>query len=126
MQTEANERIVIVGLSDHPDRFAYRAAQKLQKHGYKTLVGIHPSQKTVLDVPVVAKASEIKDPVHTLTMYVGPSKSVHMVNDLLALKPKRIIFNPGSECKELADAAKKQNVEVREDCTLVMLNVGQF
>lgn len=126
MQTGRNERIVIMGLSDHPERYAYKAAEKLQRHGYKNIVGIHPSQEAVLSVPVLAKIGELKEPIHTLTMYVGPSKSSRMVDEIVAAKPKRIIFNPGSECAPLAAAARAEGIEILEACTLVLLSISQF
>ena len=45
---------------------------------------------------------------------------------ILSLNPKRIIFNPGTENKDLEQLAKKQNIETIEACTLVMLSVGNY
>jgi hypothetical protein len=45
---------------------------------------------------------------------------------MVSLKPRRIILNPGAENEELKSLAEKKGIEVIEDCTLVMLNTGQF
>jgi uncharacterized protein len=45
---------------------------------------------------------------------------------ILSLHPKRIIFNPGAENDELAELARKNNIQPVEACTLVMLSTGQY
>jgi hypothetical protein len=45
---------------------------------------------------------------------------------ILSLKPKRIIFNPGTENDELENLATKQGIEVLEACTLVLLSTAQY
>ncbi len=59
-------------------------------------------------------------------MYLNPLRQKEYYDYILSLKPKRIIFNPGSENDELADLAKKKGIQVQEACTLVLLNTGQF
>ncbi len=49
-----------------------------------------------------------------------------MIDEILAAKPQRIIFNPGAENEELAAAASSAGIEVVEACTLVMLRTGLF
>jgi hypothetical protein len=45
---------------------------------------------------------------------------------MLALQPKRIIFNPGTENDELMSLASKQGIICQEACTLVLLSTGQY
>jgi hypothetical protein len=42
------------------------------------------------------------------------------------LKPKRIIFNPGTENPVLSEKAKQNNIETIEACTLVLLSIGHY
>ncbi|MBC7126091.1 MAG: CoA-binding protein, partial [Bacteroidales bacterium] len=42
------------------------------------------------------------------------------------LKPKRLIFNPGTENPELEKLARKHGIDVVEGCTLVMLSNGTY
>jgi hypothetical protein len=64
--------------------------------------------------------------IDTLTLYIGPQRSAPMIDDILRLAPKRVIFNPGTESKELAAALNQANIPHWEACTLVMLQTGQF
>ena len=64
--------------------------------------------------------------VDTLTLYIGPQRQPEWYDYLLGLKPKRIVFNPGTENEEFEALARKQGIETLEACTLVMLRSRQF
>lgn len=66
------------------------------------------------------------DGVDTITLYIGPARQPQWYNYLLSLKPKRIIFNPGTENDEFEALAEQQGIEALEACTLVMLRSRQY
>jgi hypothetical protein len=45
---------------------------------------------------------------------------------VLAAKPLRVIFNPGTESRLLQQALSEAGVEWMEDCTLIMLDSNKF
>jgi hypothetical protein len=49
-----------------------------------------------------------------------------MENALKTIKPRRVIFNPGTENPRLARSLRADGIEVEEACTLVLLQTGQF
>ena len=121
----SQERVVIIGASNNPERYSHRAQLLLRKHGHE-VVPVHPKLAEIEGVPVVADVGLISGPVDTVTMYVGPAISAGLQDKLIALKPRRIIFNPGAENASLADALQKAGIACEEACTLVLLNTGQF
>ena len=64
--------------------------------------------------------------VDTLTLYLNPERQKLYYDKILALKPRRIIFNPGTENQELTKLAAEHGIETEEACTLVLLNTGQY
>lgn len=64
--------------------------------------------------------------VHTITLYINPNKQKQWYNYMISLRPKRIIFNPGTENQEFKSMAEKEGIECLEACTLVMLSIGNF
>jgi hypothetical protein len=64
--------------------------------------------------------------VETITLYVGPKNQPAWFDYMVSLKPKRIICNPGTENDALVELCKKNNIEVVEACTLVMLSIGNY
>ncbi|MBX3040547.1 MAG: CoA-binding protein [Bdellovibrionaceae bacterium] len=119
------QTVAILGASKNPERFSYRAFRMLSDYGHRP-VPVSPKMKELEGVPVYESLKDLKGPIDTLTMYVGPDRSTALSDQILALHPKRVIFNPGSENPTLARALEKSGVQVIEDCTLVMLQEGTF
>jgi predicted CoA-binding protein len=117
--------VVILGASVKPERYANKAQLLLMKHGYK-VIPVHPLQKEIAGVPVVKNLTEITGRVDTVTVYLNPEVSKGVANDLIALRPRRVIFNPGTESPELESLLRNQGILVEEACTLVLLGTGQF
>jgi uncharacterized protein len=121
----STQRVVIVGASNNPERYSHRALLLLRKHGHE-VVPVHPKLTEIEGIAVVADLSAITSPVDTVTMYVGAAISNGLKEKLIALKPQRVIFNPGAENTALADALQNAGIACEEACTLVLLNTGQF
>jgi predicted CoA-binding protein len=64
--------------------------------------------------------------VDTVTLYIGPQHQPEWYDYILGLKPKRIIFNPGTENDEFEQLAEAKSVEAEEACTLVLLRSRQY
>lgn len=118
--------IVILGLSDDPQRTSYQAMQLLQKNGYKNLMGIHPQLTEVQGVKIVSSVDQLPERPHTLTLYLRPEKLEALIPAIIKLNPGRIIMNPGSESEALQKAAHKAQIPVEAACTLVLLRTRQF
>ena len=117
--------VVVLGATPKPGRFAHQAVLLLKKHEYK-ITPVHPRFEEIEGLSAVKHLSEINETVQTLTLYVGAAKLDNMIQDILDLKPQRVIFNPGTESRALQKALSANNIQWVEDCTLVMLNSGTF
>ena len=67
----------------------------------------------------------LKD-VDTITVYLSAKNQEGVMDYLLSLSPRRIIFNPGAENPVFAKRAVAKGIEVEEACTLVLLSTGQY
>lgn len=119
------KKTVVVGATDNPARFAYRAVHKLQQHGHEVVpIGIRKGE--VAGIKIKNDLKEAEEQVDTVTLYVGPQNQPYWYDYILSLKPKRIIFNPGTENDELERMAAENNIEALHHCTLVMLATGSY
>jgi len=118
-------RVGILGASDRPDRYAYLAALQLTDQGFEILP-INPTKEEILGKPVLKSLLDTDLALHTLTIYVQPSRLEEHLEAILQKRPKRIVFNPGTEAPEVYPILKEAGIEVIEDCTLVMLQNGSF
>jgi predicted CoA-binding protein len=119
------ERVAILGASDKPDRYSNKAQRLLRQHGH-TVVPVHPALKQIEGIDVAPSLDAIEGPVDTLTLYVGPAISSSVAEKVVALKPGRVIFNPGTENPELQTKLSTAGIPWEEACTLVLLNTGQY
>jgi hypothetical protein len=62
----------------------------------------------------------------TITLYLNPTNQQPYYEYILSLRPKRIIFNPGTENPILVSMAEKNGIKTLNACTLVMLSTNQF
>lgn len=121
-----SKKTVILGASANPARYAYMAAEQLTECGHEFVpVGIKTGDvlgKTILDL----RQRPVINHVHTVTMYIGPRNQPQWYDYIISLKPRRIIFNPGSENSEFEKLLKAHHIEPVFACTLVMLRTGQY
>jgi len=64
--------------------------------------------------------------LHTITLYIGPHNQAQYYGAIIGLRPKRVIFNPGTENPEFYALLKENGIAVEVACTLVLLATGQF
>lgn len=125
MATSRTQRVAILGASSDPDRYAFKAQRLLKEYGHR-VVPVSPKETAIDGDAAVASLSAIEGPVDTLTLYVRPAISDGYREQILALKPARVIFNPGTENPDLERALREAGSDCLEACTLVMLRTGQF
>lgn len=119
------ETVLVLGASDKPDRYSYKAAISLQKNGHKPIL-IGNKQGKILDMPILTELPLPYPHIDTITLYLNPQRQKQYYNLIFALHPKRIIMNPGTENEELIALAQQKSILVQEACTLVMLSIGNF
>ncbi len=118
-------RTLIVGASDKEERYANKAMKRLLEKGHETVL-LHPTLREIDGRPVVNRIEDAGSGIDTVTLYVGRDKSEAMIDGILALRPRRIIANPGAESAAVRAAAEAAGIEYLEACTLVLLATGAF
>lgn len=117
--------VVMLGASDKRERHSNRAIRLLKSEGYR-VIPVHPILESIEGFPVVHSLKEIQEPVDTLTIYLSPERCRPLIDDIVALRPGRVILNPYTEFDEIKDRLTKAGIPFLEACTLVMLSTGQF
>ena len=121
-----NMKTVIVGASTNPSRYSYIASGMLKEYGHEIVpVGIKKGEVFGVEILDILKKPKIEN-VNTVTLYIGQRHQPEWYDYLISLKPKRIIFNPGTENPELSQMLTEAGIEPIEACTLVMLRTSQF
>jgi predicted CoA-binding protein len=117
--------VAIVGASQKPSRYAYRAFEMLRQYGHSP-VPVNPAVAQILGERCYACISDVPEKIDTVTLYLRKARSDPLIAEIVSTKPRRIIMNPGAENPDLARRAETDGIEVIEGCTLVMLRTGTF
>lgn len=122
--------VVVIGAHTEPSKYSNKAMIKLAEHGHEC-IPVNPKFSTVLNKTCYKSLTELKSSqpslkIDTITLYVNPAISDQLKDEIVLAKPKRVIFNPGSENHHLINELKKYKIECVEGCTLVMLQIGTF
>lgn len=120
------EVVAVIGASSDTSRYAYKAMEMLESYGHKA-IPVHPREEEVRGHKVVHNLGELAgQKIDTVTVYVNPAISDKYEKDLLKVKPKRVIFNPGAENPKLEKVLTDNGILVENACTLVMLRTNQY
>lgn len=119
------ESVAVIGASPKPERYSNKAVRLLREHGH-TVLPVNPAQAEIEGLPVTRSIDALPRGVDTVTLYVSPAHSAPLLQPLLALQPRRVIFNPGAENPALEQGLREAGIAVEEACTLVLLRTGQF
>jgi predicted CoA-binding protein len=117
-------KTLIIGASNNPERYAYKAAERLLAHGHEIeLLGLRPD--VIFDKTIDTERKQYTD-IDTVTMYIGPQRQPEYYDYIVGLKPRRVIFNPGTENNEFETMLSENGIIAEEACTLVLLGIGQY
>ena len=125
----SGSRVVILGASNKEDRYSWKAFNFLLEGGYVP-VPVHPRIEEVGGIPVFSSLNDPKiledGPIDTVTLYVNPLVVEESVSAIIALQPRRVIMNPGTESDAARSSLTNAGIVVVDACTLVMLRTKQF
>jgi len=118
------KKTLIIGASPDPSRYSYKAAHMLKRFNHDIVnVGIKKGEAAGIEIE---KPEVIHNDIDTVTLYIGPALQAQYHDYILETKPKRVIFNPGTENYELEKLLDQHGIEPIEACTLVLLSTGQY
>ena len=119
------ENVAVVGASSKDNRYSNLAMRMLAEHGHNP-IPVAPARKEVLARIAYPTLASVPDRIDTVTMYIRPSRQATVLDEIVQIRPRRIIFNPGTENPGEYDRLLRAGIEVLEACTLIMLSTGQF
>jgi len=124
MKTMKNKKTLVLGATTKPERYAFLAITKLVEKGH-TVLAIGQNTGEVAGVKIYTKNIPLKN-IDTVTLYLNPARQRDYYNYIIETKPKRVIFNPGTENPEFYQLLQGNGIKVEVACTLVLLATNQY
>ena len=115
---------LVIGASFKSHRYSNIAIQRLRQHALPVkAIGLRSGEIIDVGIDVGQPSYETID---TILLYINPSRQPEYYDYINSLKPRRVIFNPGTENSELQNMLNENGVETLNACSLVMLASGEF
>lgn len=122
--TKMKKTTLVLGASLNPVRYSNIAIKRLTDNNIKT-VAVGLKKGMVNNITIETEKKEFLD-IDTVTLYLNPTRQVEYYDYIISLKPRRVIFNPGTENAEFMAILKEYKIESEIACTLVLLSTGQY
>lgn len=118
------KKTLVIGASENPERYSNKAIRALVSH-HHPVVALGIKKGVVEGVTFHTEKEQFED-IDTVTLYIGPQKQTEYYAYIIGLKPRRVIFNPGTENPEFIAQLKSAGIYPELSCTLVLLATGQY
>ena len=115
---------MVLGASPNPVRFSHKAVKSLLRHDQE-VVALGFKEGLIAEEEIQVGMPPIEE-VDTVSIYIGSSRQSEYYDYIISLKPKRVIFNPGTVNPEFMGRLKREGIEPIAECMLVLLNEGDY
>lgn len=118
------KKTLVIGASTNRNRYSNIAMHRLTSKGIPVVaIGLRGGE--VAGVQIETEKVPFEN-IHSVTLYLGPARQPEYYDYIISLRPKRVIFNPGTENPEFYRMLKEANIESEVACTLILLATDQY
>jgi len=117
-------KTLVMGASTKPERYSNLAVRKLVENNIDT-TAFGLGGGTVSGIQIKDKLEDFQN-IHTISLYLNPKNQREYYQKIMKMRPKRVIFNPGTENPGFQSMLTEAGIQVEEACTLVLLATGQY
>ena len=115
---------VVLGASANHSRYSNKAVRSLLKRNHE-VVPVGTKSGEIKELEIKTGKPDIAD-VDTVLLYLAANRQPEYYDYVIGLRPRRVIFNPGTHNPEFIELLKEKDIEAIEDCALIMLNSGDY
>lgn len=119
-----NKKTLVFGASLIPGRYSNIAVKRLIDNGIE-VVAFGSEGGTIYGVEIETELQYYSD-IDTLSLYMNPFNQSLYYDYIIAQKPNRVIFNPGTENPEFWRRLDDHDINYEVACTLVLLSTNQY
>jgi len=117
-------KTLVIGTSTNKERYSYKAIHSLVDKSHQ-VVAIGSKKGMAFDIPIETEKFDFQA-IDTITLYLNPIAQEAYYDYILSLKPRRVIFNPGTENSTFYKLLAAHNIQYEVACTLVLLATNQY
>lgn len=115
--------VVVLGASRNRDKFGNKAVRAYLKRSW-TVYPVNPHADEIEGVRAYRSLTSVPGPVDRATIYLPPSVTLPLLDDLAKLRPKETFFNPGSESPQVIERARVLALNPISECSIVDIGLS--
>ena len=119
-----SKKTLVLGASVNPNRYSYHAITRLIANNHE--VRAIGNKLGEIDGVTISTIQEKFNDIDTVTIYLNKKHQHKYYDYIIGLKPKRVLFNPGTQNIEFEKLLTKNNIAFERACTLVLLSINQY
>jgi len=113
-------KVLIIGASPNPKKYSYNAVRKLLLQRNE-VIPIGSRGGMIGTCPIITDKPVIEN-IDLIILYINIKKQQEYYDYILQLKPKKLLFNPGTENPELVRIAYENHIDILYDCALTLID----
>ena len=115
---------LVIGASLNETRYSNLAIKRLRQNNHNVFA-LGLKEGVIGDVNIETGKPPYKN-IDTVTLYINPSRQPDYYDYIISLRPRRVIFNPGTENINFENLLSKNGIITLEACTLVLLSIKDY
>lgn len=119
-----SKKTLVIGASLKEIRYSNIAIHRLRTYEIET-VAIGLREGMISDVAIDTELLPYEG-IDTVTLYLNSKRQPQYYDYIIDLKPRRVIFNPGTENSEFYKLLEQAGIKYEVACTLVLLGTNQY
>ncbi len=118
------KKTLVLGASNNPVKYSFLAVNRLIANGHK--VKAIGSKEGIVSGVKIVNTKKLHQKIDTIILYLNRENQLDFYEYIVALNPKRVIFNPGTENIELENILRENDISYERSCTLTLLATDQY
>jgi predicted CoA-binding protein len=115
--------VAILGASRNRSKFGNKSLRAHRQAGYRVFP-VNPRADEVEGIESYASLAEVPRPLDRISVYLPPTRTRSLLDQLAAAGAREVWFNPGSADDDLLRDAWAAGITVRDGCSIVDLGLS--
>jgi len=122
VETAPVRTVAIIGASNDRSKYGNKAVRAYLQQGF-TVYPVNPKESQIEGIPAYRSISDVPLRPDRVSVYVPPLLVQKILPDIAAKGCNELWLNPGTDSKEVLEAAERLGLNVIQACSIVAVGV---